>query len=134
VLADEFMRILTLNNQPLYIQPFEVTQLANAGMWDQRDLLTSIRSQEFPIILIHHFMGYPVYTERWTPEMLAAIMEEYAPTDFLAQTLVLRPRDAESGPAGLEACPSAPWRLPTRGEMGMWWSTYQFADAPVGLG
>jgi 4-amino-4-deoxy-L-arabinose transferase-like glycosyltransferase len=71
VLADEFMGMLTLNNQPLYVQPFEVTQLANAGMWDQEDLLTSIRSQEFPIILIHHFMGYPVYTERWTPEMLA---------------------------------------------------------------
>jgi hypothetical protein len=33
VLADEFMGMLTLNSQPLYIQPFEVTQLANAGLW-----------------------------------------------------------------------------------------------------
>ena len=133
VLADEFMGLLTLNDQPLYIQPFEVTQLANAGLWDQGDLLTGIRSQEFPMILIHHFVGYPVYTERWTPEMLAAIMEEYAPIDFLAQTLVFRPRDAESGPAGLDACPGAPWRLPTRDDMGMWWSTYQLGIMGTGL-
>ena len=125
VLADEFMGMLTLQNRSLYIQPFEVTQLANAGLWDQTDLLAGIRDQEFPIILVHHFMGYPVYKERWTPEMLSAITENYAVTDFLGQTLVFRPRDAESGPVGLEACPGAPWRLPTRGDMGMWWITYQ---------
>ena len=126
VLADEFMGMLTLHNRSLYIQPFEVTQLANAGLWDQTDLLTSIRNQEFPLILIHHFMGWPVYKERWTSEMLSAIIENYASTDFLAQTIVFRPRDVvESGPPGLEACPGAPWRLPTRGDLGMWWITYQ---------
>jgi hypothetical protein len=125
VLADEFMGMLTLQHRPLYIQPFEVTQLANAGRWDQTDLLAGIRNQEFPIILIHHFMGHPVYKERWTPEMLAAITENYAATEFLAQTIVFRPRDAENEPAGLEACPGAPWRLPTRADLGMWWITYQ---------
>jgi len=126
VLADEFMGMLTLQNRSLYIQPFEVTQLANAGLWDQTDLLAGIRDQKFSLILIHHFMGHPVYKERWTPEMLSAITENYASTDFLAQTVVFRPRDvAESGPASLEACPDAPWRLPTRGDLGMWWSTYQ---------
>jgi len=125
VLADEFMGMLTLQNRPLYIQPFEVTQLANAGLWDQTALLASIHNREFPLILIHHFTGYPVYKERWTPEMLSAIMENYAATGFLAQTVVFRPRDEASGPADLAACPGAPWRLPTRGDMGMWWITYQ---------
>lgn len=134
VLVDEFMGMLVLQNRSLYIQPFEITQLANAGLWDQTDLLASIRSQEFPIILIHHFMGYPVYKERWTPEMLSAITESYAPTDFLAQTLVFRPRDAQSGPADLEACPAAPWRVPTRGDMGMWWFTYQLGIMGEGYG
>jgi hypothetical protein len=32
VLADEYMGLITLQGKPLYIQPFEVTQLANAGM------------------------------------------------------------------------------------------------------
>ena len=127
VLADEFMGLMTLQNKPLYIQPFEVTQLANAGGWDQTPLLESIRHQEFPAIFIHHFMGYPVYKERWTPEMLSAIAESYAPADFLAETIVYRPRVEGSEPADLEACPDAPWRLPTRSEMGMWWISKQLA-------
>ena len=122
VLADEFAGMLTLQNRPLYIQPFEVTQLANAGLWDQSVLLTSIRDQEFPLILIHHFMNWPVYKERWTPEMLSAITENYAPIRFLAETVVFQPRNIEEGgPANLEACPGAPWRWPTRGDFGMWW-------------
>ena len=122
VLADEFMGILTLQKEPLYIQPFEVTQLANAGVWDQTPLLESIRRREFPAILIHHFMGYPVYQERWTSEMLSAIVEDYVPIDFLADTIVYRPRDAETArPVELDACADAPWRLATRSELGMWW-------------
>jgi hypothetical protein len=126
VLADTFMGMLALQGQSLYIQPFEVTQLANAGLWEQTAFVASIRDQEFPLILIRHFMGWPVYKERWTPEMLSAITENYAPTDFLAETIVYRPRDvAGGGPADLEACPGAPWRLPTRSDLGMWWITYQ---------
>ncbi len=133
VLADEFMGLLTLQDRLLYIQPFEVTQLANAGLWDQADLLAGIRNREFPLILIHHFMDWPVYKERWTPEMLSAIVENYVATDSLASTVVFRPRDAESGPPGLDACSGAPWRLPTRGDMGMWWQTYQLGIMGEGL-
>jgi len=127
MLADEFMGLMTLQNKPLYIQPFEVTQLAHAGVWDQTPLLESIRRQEFPAILIHHSMGYPVYQERWTPEMLLAITQNYAPTDLWAETIVYRPRVEGSEPAELEACPDAPWRLPTRSDMGMWWISKQLA-------
>ena len=126
VLADEFMGFLTLHDRPLYIQPFEITQLANAGLWDQTALLASIRSHEFPAILIHHYESWPVYQERWTPEMLSAIMESYTPTDWWAETIVYRPRDAEE-PASTTraACPGAPWRLPTRSELGVWWLSKQ---------
>ena len=135
VLADEFAGILTLQNRPLYIQPFEVTQLANAGLWDQTALLTGIHNREFPLILIHHFMNWPVYKERWTPEMLSAIIENYAPTRFLAETVVFQPRDiAEGGPTNLEACPGAPWRLPTRGDLGVWWLSKRLYFMGVGEG
>ena len=126
ILADEFMGLLALQKVPLYIQPFEVTQLANDGVWDQTPVLESIRRHEFPVILIHNFMGWLGYKERWTPEMLVAIMEEYVPTELLADTIVYRPRDVQrDGPADLEACPGAPWRLPTRSELGAWWSSRQ---------
>lgn len=124
ILADEFMGMLTLNAKPLYLQPFEVTQLANAGLWDQTPLLESIRAQEFPMILIHHFMGYPVYTERWTPEMLEAILKYYIADGWAGETLIFRPRNPViHPPATLTRCPDAPWRLPTRADMGVWWLT-----------
>jgi hypothetical protein len=127
VLGDEFMGMITLQDRPLYLQPFEVTQLSDAGLWDQGPLLESIRDQEFPIILIHHFSGWPVYKERWTPEMLSTITQNYGPTELLAETIVYRPaEDMGGGVADLETCPSAPWQLPTRGDLGMWWITYQF--------
>lgn len=121
ILADEFMGLLTLQNKPLYIQPFEITQLANAGLWNQAPLLADIRARAFPAIFIHHFPGYPVYQERWTPEMLDAILTYYAASAFLAETVVYRPADpATDPPADIEACPAAPWRLPTRSELGLW--------------
>jgi hypothetical protein len=118
VLADEYMGLITLQGRPLYIQPFEVTQLSNAGLWDQTSVIEGIRSKEFPIILIHYFPGYAVYRERWTPKMLSAIQQNYAPADFLANTRVYRPLGSRT-PA--DACPGAPWRLPTSAEMGVQW-------------
>jgi hypothetical protein len=123
-LADEFAGLLTLQSRPLYLQPFEMTQLANAGLWDQQPLVEEIRAGAFPYIFIHHFMGYPVYMERWTLEMLDAVMTAYAPTSFRANTLVFQPRSAlETPPPEDDRCPDAPWRLPTESDLGMWWYT-----------
>jgi hypothetical protein len=118
ILADEYMGLITLQDRPLYVQPFEVTQLANAGLWDQTPLVESIHGKEFPIILIHHFPEYSVYKERWTPEMLSAISRAYVPADFLANTRVYRPFGSRT-PA--HACPGALWQLPTSAEMGVQW-------------
>ncbi len=122
ILADEYMGMLTLNGKPLYIQPFEVTQLANANLWDQTPLLNDIRAEKFPLILIHHFHGYPVYMERWTPEMLDAIQEAYIADAIKADTIVFRPRNSAGVVAPVNgACSGAPWAFPTSGALGMWW-------------
>ena len=92
VLADEYMGLLTMNDRPLYLQPFEVSQLANEGRWDQQPVLDEIKNQTFDGILIHHFDTTPVFRERWTPEMLAAIEEYYQPVKTLAGTVVYIPR------------------------------------------
>ncbi|MBU1660895.1 MAG: hypothetical protein KKD28_05420 [Chloroflexi bacterium] len=92
--ADEYMGMLTLEGRPLYIQPFEVSQLANAGQWDQGLFLEDIANQKFEGILIHHFSPWPVYKERWTPEMLAAIEKYYRPAKTLAGTVVFLPQEA----------------------------------------
>ena len=126
VLGDEFMGMISLQDRQLYIQPFEVTQLANVGLWDQAALIRSIHSQEFPVILIHHFADWPVYKERWTPEMLTSIMQNYSPSEFLAETIVYRPKVVGEGEIlQLDSCPEAAWRLPTKSDLGMWWITHQ---------
>ncbi len=122
VLADEYMGMLTLDGEPLYIQPFEVTQLANAGLWDQTPLLDTIRAEKFPLILIHHFAGYPVYQERWTPAMLAVIQKHYIASGIKAETIIFRPRSTAGIAAPVEGvCPGAAWPFPTAGDLGLWW-------------
>ncbi len=132
ILADEYMGLLTLNGKALYLQPFEMTQLAQAGQWDQAGLLESIRNQEFSVIMIHHFMSWPVYLTRWTPEMLAAIITYYRPESFIAESLVYVPRSDAHTPSELLQCADAPWSLPTRSDMGMWWYSRQLL--PMGVG
>ncbi len=133
VLADEYMGMLTLNGKALTLQPFEVTQLANAGLWDQTPLLDAIRAETFPLILIHHYRGYAVYKERWTPEMLTAIQEHYVASDFKADTILFRPRStAGVNPPVDGACPGAPWPFPSSAALGLRW--YNKTLSLMGIG
>lgn len=115
VLADEYMGLSTLAGQPLYLQPFEVTQLARAGVWDQAPLLASLDEQQFAMILLYD----PEWSrERWTPEMLAMIEGNYRLSAHAADTRVYRPFDRQAAAVG-ETCPGAAWRLPTEAARGL---------------
>jgi len=81
ILADEFMGMLTLQGRPLAIQPFEVTQLAWAGMWDQTPLIESIDKKEFAAIIIY---DQPWAKERWTAEMFDAVKRSYVLSGLIA--------------------------------------------------
>ncbi|MFW5714096.1 MAG: hypothetical protein ACOCYU_05440, partial [Brevefilum sp.] len=126
VLADEYMAMLPMNRIPLYIQPFEMTQLATGGHWDQNPLIYAIQEQEFPLILIHHFQFDSVYLERWTTTMLDAIFDAYVAADIRANSLLYEPKDNQKVdyPENL-VCPEVPFRLPTQANMGMYWKNGQ---------
>ena len=117
ILADEYMGMLTLHGRPLFIQPFEVTQLARAGKWDQTALLESIRNREFALIIL---LDREWSRERWTPEMLEAITQSYILVDNVAENLVYTPYERTVS-ASVEACPGGPWRLPSDGSLGVQW-------------
>lgn len=116
LLADEYMGMLTLQGRPLVIQPFEVTQLARAGQWDQEPLLESLRQNEFAAILIYE----PWSGERWTPEMRAVINQSYRLADNIADNKVFLPRTRPT--KNLSACPGADWQLPSDGSRGVKWN------------
>lgn len=124
VIGDEYMGLVTLQGKRLYIQPFEVTQLAEAGLWDQTAFVSDISDQHFPLILIHHFPGAEVHRERWTSEMLDAVDRAYYLSDRAADTHVYRPRvetRASAPRSSVGRCPGAPWHLPSDGALGVRW-------------
>ncbi len=87
VLADEYMGLLTLQRRPIGFQPFEMTQLARMGRWDQSRFLERLRGQEFAYIILYR---RPWVSERWTPEMRQAMADAYVPACVLAENEVYR--------------------------------------------
>jgi hypothetical protein len=94
VLADETMGVLVIAGHPIELQPFELTQLARQGIWDESKLIADIRAQRFGLVLINDGPHTPsAWTrERWTEAMLAAIHEAYAPDGALAEATLYRPK------------------------------------------
>lgn len=92
VLADEDMGLLPLDGRPIFFQPFEMTQLARAGRWDQRGFVGDIERQAFAAILIYRIPDVPLHRERWTDEMLGAIERRYVLAERVGATEVYRPR------------------------------------------
>ena len=117
ILADEYMGMLTLQGRSLVIQPFEVTQLAGAGKWDQTPLLESINKKEFDAIILY---DRPWVSERWTPEMLSAIGQSYRLVDVVAENKIYRASQRNAS-ASISACPGAVWQLPSNGTLGVQW-------------
>ena len=118
ILADEYMGMLTLQGRPLFIQPFEVTQLALAGKWDQDILIDQINNKEFASIILY---DRPWLNERWTPEMLSAINKSYRLVDIIAENRVYTSFEP-AVTTRIEACPAAKWRLPSDASLGLEWS------------
>jgi MFS family permease len=114
ILADEYMGMLTLQGRPLVIQPFEVTQLAREGHWDQTPLLDRIHNKEFAAIIIYE----PWSGERWTPEMREAINQSYILADIIAENKVYMALQHKVSP-NISACPGAKWQLPGDGSLGV---------------
>jgi hypothetical protein len=53
------MGLWPLAGQPIELQPFELTQLAWAGMWDRGLLLDANDASGYAAILIFYVAGYP---------------------------------------------------------------------------
>jgi len=95
VLTDDYMGLLPLNGRRIYLQPFEMTQLARDGAWDQRPLVRAIQEERFPVIMIWKPpFAREIKRDRWTPAMLKEIRTHYEPTDNdLADMVIYRPKE-----------------------------------------
>jgi hypothetical protein len=123
ILADEYMGMIVLSGQDLYLQPFEITQLVNAGNFDQEVLLEKIRNEAFSLILIQEGAWWQdVAHERWTPEMLDAVNDSYRLYAQLENTSVYQPRTRQAAKVKT-SCPTGVWTIPSSTYLG-----YQYQD------
>ncbi len=89
ILADEAMGLLALSGQPLAFQPFEMSALASAGLWDQSSFIERLARGVYPTILVYNPSLNPsLRQERWTPAMLRALNTYYRPLDLIGETTV----------------------------------------------
>jgi hypothetical protein len=82
----------------IYVQLFHFTALSRAGLWDQRLLLREIDNHTFSWVITEFPLEDPILTddnrERFTPEMLEALLRNYRRTEVVYPYYLYRPRAA----------------------------------------
>jgi hypothetical protein len=80
----------------IHIQLFHFTALARAGLWNQNLLLREIYNRTFPFVITEFPIGSPELCEnareRFTPEMLESLRENYRPFKVVNPYHVYVPR------------------------------------------
>ena len=94
VLTDDYMGLLPERGKRIYFQPFEMTQLARDGDWDQRPFVEGIAKEMFPLIMIWSPpFAREIRQDRWTPRMLEEIRNHYERTGRVADMVIYRPKE-----------------------------------------
>jgi hypothetical protein len=71
VLTDAVMGMLPLTRHHIWMEPFKMSQLARAGLWNESPLLEDLRAQRFGLIVVMIERDRPA-PDQWTPAMWSA--------------------------------------------------------------
>ncbi|MCL4545120.1 MAG: hypothetical protein M1118_11080 [Chloroflexi bacterium] len=74
---DEDMTHLLMAGKRIYIQPFEFSQEAQLGRWNQRPFLDSIAHQQFSLVITREMITPILSSSRYTPQMVKAFSRYY---------------------------------------------------------
>ena len=90
----EDMSFTVTTGKRLYLQPFEFSQQAEQGEWDQRPLLDDVRRGHFvAVVLRFDLAGDPSWhSERFTRQLIDALRESYVPDSVYGDYYIYRPR------------------------------------------
>ena len=58
-----------------------MSELARQKRWDQGAFCEDLKHAKFPLIVTNYDISSRDFTDSWTPEMLSAIREAYAPAE-----------------------------------------------------
>ncbi|MBV9790806.1 MAG: glycosyltransferase family 39 protein [Chloroflexi bacterium] len=93
VLTDIEMGLLPQTGHPILFEPFDFSQMARKGLWDQSQVVGDIERQRFGLIVIQRASEYIIH-ERWTDEMRQALSTHYVESGSSLWAHVYRPRAA----------------------------------------
>jgi hypothetical protein len=90
----EDMSFTVTSGRRIYVQPFEFTQLAEQGEWDQQPLLDDIRNQRFSIVVLRFPLdGDPSWhAQRVNQPMQEAVARAYRPAAAYGDYFIYVPR------------------------------------------
>jgi hypothetical protein len=93
VLADEYMGLIPLAGKPLYFQPFEFKQMADAKIWDEMPFLDEIFAHKFDAILWYEPQSWKdAIKSRWTSAQAAVVLVSYDKVEKIGDVSVYRPK------------------------------------------
>jgi hypothetical protein len=88
---DEDMTHVLLAGKRIYIQPFEFSEEARLGRWDQRPFLQTIEQRRFGLVVTTRRLTPTLQFSRYTPEMMAALTVNYCLMQQTANYFVYQP-------------------------------------------
>jgi hypothetical protein len=93
VLSDD-ASLLVRTGKPVLFQPFIMSTLARQGKWNQSKFINDIRQKRFSLLVLYFPLRpeTPDMEERYTPEMINALMENYEPVDYRHPYWIHRPK------------------------------------------
>jgi hypothetical protein len=71
------MDLLPLAGKPIYFQPFEFKQIAQANIWDEGPFLKEIADHKFALIVWYNPPDWPVIESRYTPAQRDMVLKYY---------------------------------------------------------
>lgn len=89
VLTDEYTGLLVLDHRPVYIQPFDLSAMANNGTWDQQPFLSMLNKRFFEVIILYN-PSNALVRQRWTRQMLQHIRENYVLAEHIENNEIYR--------------------------------------------
>jgi hypothetical protein len=90
-LIDEDMTHLLLAGKRIYLQPFEFSEQARAGRWDQQPLVDRLASGAFPLVILTTPLTPDLQSERFTPDMYNALRDRYCFRERVGQYYLYQP-------------------------------------------
>lgn len=88
---DEDMTHLLLAGKRIYIQPFEFSEEARLGQWDQRPFVQSIADRYFGLVILTVRLRPGLRMQRFTRPMLAALGQDYCLSERVGRYFVYHP-------------------------------------------